>query len=124
MLVGDDLAGVTPGGGEANAVDDVVEPSLEQAKQVKAGDAGHLCGAIEVESELSFEQEVDPASALLGAKLDAIVGDLATAHLGVHAGRHGAPVERALGETLLAFQKELDAFAAAVAADGALVLTH
>src|SRR6266853_1092977 len=61
---------------------------------------------------------------LLAAQLDAIVGDLAAAHLGVHAWRHSAPVERALGVALLAFQKELHAFAAAVTADGALILTH
>src|SRR5438128_811401 len=51
--VGDELAGVTTRGGEANPVDDVVEPRLQQAEQVETGDAGHLRGPIEVEPELA-----------------------------------------------------------------------
>src|SRR5207249_10352458 len=68
---------------------DVVEPRLQQAEQVEAGDAGHLRGSVEVEPELALEQEVDAACALLGAQLDPVVGHLAAANLGVHAGRHG-----------------------------------
>src|SRR5437867_3796617 len=120
----DELAGVTPRGGEADAVDDVVEPRLQQAEQVEAGDAGHLRGPVEVEPELALEQEVDAARALLGAQLDPVVGHLAAADLGVHAGRHRATVEGALGEALLSLEEELHALAAAVPADRTFVAGH
>src|SRR5438874_1501747 len=122
--VGDELAGVASRGGEANPVDDVVEPRLQQAQQVEAGDAGHLRGPVEVEPELALKQEVDSARALLGAQLDPVVGHLAAADLGVHAGRHRATVERALREALLPLEEELDALAAAVTADRAFVAGH
>src|SRR5438094_1060445 len=124
VSVRDELAGVTTRGGEASPVDDVVEPRLQQAEQVEAGDAGHLRGSVEVEPELALEQEVDAARALLGAQLDPVVGHLAAANLGVHAGRHRATVEGALGEALLSLEEELDALAAAVAADRAFVAGH
>src|SRR5439155_24386283 len=122
--VGDELAGVAPRGGEADPVDDVVEPRLQQAEQVEAGDAGHLRGPVEVEPELALEQEVDAARALLGSQLDPVVGHLAAADLGVHAGRHGATVEGALREALLPLEKELDALAAAVPANRTFVAGH
>src|SRR6266550_98402 len=122
--VGDELPGVTPRGGEADPVDDVVEPRLQQAEQVEAGDAGHLRGPVEVEPELALEQEVDAARPLLGAQLDPIVRHLAAADLGVHAGRHRATVEGALCEALLPLEEELDALAAAVPADRAFVAGH
>src|SRR6266704_1944914 len=124
VSVGDELPGVTPRGGKADPVDDVVQPRLQQAEQVQAGDAGHLRGPIEVEPELALEQEVDPARALLGPQLNPVVGHLAAADLGVHAGRHRATVEGAFGEALLPLEEELDALAAAVAADRALVTGH
>src|SRR6266480_4444700 len=122
--VGDELPGVTPRGGEADPVDDVVEPRLQQAEQVEAGDAGHLRRPVEVEPELALEQEVDAARALLGAQLDPVVGHLAAADLGVHTGRHRTTVEGALREALLPLEKELDALAAAVPANRTFVAGH
>src|SRR2546427_1473691 len=124
VAVRDELPGVTPRRGEADPVDDVVQPRLQQPEQVEAGDAGHLGGAIEVEPELALEQEVDPARALLGAQLDPVVGHLAAANLGMHAGRHRATVGGAFREALLPLEEELDALAPAVPADRALVAGH
>src|SRR5256712_392962 len=124
VSVGDELPGVSPRGGKADPVDDVVQPRLQQAEQVEAGDAGHLGGSVEVEPELALEQEVDPARALLGPQLDPVVGHLAAADLGVHAGRHRATVEGALREALLPLEEKLDALAAAVPADRAFVAGH
>src|SRR5438445_935707 len=124
VAVGDELAGVPPRCREADAVDDVVEPRLQEAQQVEAGDAGHFRRPVEVEPELALEQEVDAARALLGPQLDAVVRHLAAADLGVHAGRHGATIEGALREALLPLEEELDAFATAVAADRAFVAGH
>src|SRR5438132_1016140 len=124
VAVGDELAGVPPRCREADAVDDVVEPRLQEAQQVEAGDAGHFRRPVEVESELALEQEVDAARALLGSQLDAVVRHLAAADLGVHAGRHRPTVEGALREALLSLEEELDALATAVAADRAFVAGH
>src|SRR2546422_4542175 len=124
VSVGDELPGVSPRGGKADPVDDVVQPRLQQPEQVEAGDAGHLRGPVEVEPELALEQEVDPARALLGAQLDPVVGHLAAADLGVHAGRHRATVEGAFREALLPLEEELDALAATMPADRAFVAGH
>src|SRR5256886_13137726 len=115
------MRGVSATDGEAQPVDDVAEPRLQQAEQVEAGDAGHLRGSVEVEPELALEQEVDAARALLGAQLDPVVGHLAAANLGVHAGRHGATVEGALGEAPLSLLAEADALPAAVPANRAFL---
>src|SRR6266852_2100053 len=124
VAVGDELAGITPRCGKANPVDDVIQPCLQEAEQVEAGDAGHLRRAVEVEPELTLEQEVDPARALLGPQLDPIVGHLAAADLGVHAGRHRPPIEGAFRKALLPLEEQLDALAAAVPADRAFVTRH
>src|SRR6267378_4969500 len=120
----DELPGVTPRGGKADPVDDVVQPRLQETEQVEAGDAGHLRRPVEVEPELTLEQEVDAARALLGPQLDPIVGYLAAADLGVHARRHGATVEGALRKALLPLEEEFDTLAAAVPADRAFVAGH
>src|SRR6266550_2571711 len=122
--VGDELAGVTARGGKPDPVDHVVQPRLQETEQVETGHAGHLGGPIEVEPELALEQEVDAARALLGSQLDPVVGHLAAADLGVHAGRHRATVEGALREALLPLQKELDALPAAVPANRTFVAGH
>src|SRR6202165_2727860 len=124
VSMGDELPGIAPRGGEADPVDNVVQPRLQEAEQVEAGDAGHLRRAVEVEPELTLEQKVDPARALLGPQLDPIVGHLAATDLGVHAGRHRPPVQGALRKALLPLEEELDALATAVPADGAFVAGH
>src|SRR6266576_3247551 len=124
VAVGDELAGVPPRRREADAVDDVVEPRLQEAQQVEAGDAGHLRRPVEVESELALEQEVDASGTLLGPQLDAIVRHLAAADLGMHAGRHGATIKGALREALLPLEKELHALTTTVPADRAFVAGH
>src|SRR6266576_1549463 len=124
VAVGDELPSVPTRCREADAVDDVVEPRLQEAQQVEAGDAGHLRRPIEVEPELALEQEVDAARALLGPQLDAVVRHLAAADLGVHAGRHGATIKGALREAFLPLEEELDALATAVAADRTFVAGH
>src|SRR2546423_5557093 len=119
-----ELPGIAPRGGEADPVDDVIQPRLQQAEQVEAGDAGHLRGPIEVETELTLQQEVDAASPLLRPQLDPIVGDLAAPDLGMHARRHRPPVEGAFREALLPLEEEFHALAAAMTADRAFVTGH
>src|SRR5207302_893546 len=68
-------------------------------------------------AELALEHAVGTAHLLLFAQLLAVVGKPRAALLPVLAGRVGAPLNRALvGKALLALEKELLAFAAAVSA--------
>src|SRR5687768_3508185 len=77
----DELARLAPRGGEARAVDRVVEPALEQAEQVLARDALHPRRALEVVAELPFEHEVDALDLLLLAELEPVpLQRLAAAH--------------------------------------------
>ena len=91
----------------------VVEPALEEHEEVRARDALHAVGPLEVAPELLLEQPVHPLEALLLAKLDAVVGVLLPC-LPVLAGRVAAPFERALlGVAAVTLEKQLQAFPAA-----------
>ena len=92
MAVADDLARLAAGVGEADAVDDVIETRLEESDEVLAGDAGTAESFLVVADELLFEDTVGHAGALLLAKLQAAVADLAAA--GRPAGRAGWDADR------------------------------
>src|SRR5215211_537886 len=68
----DELARLAPRGGEARAVDRVVEPALQQAQEVLARDALHARRPLEVVAELPFEDEVDALDLLLLAELEPV----------------------------------------------------
>src|SRR5215217_705091 len=68
----DELARLAPRGGEARAVDRVVEAALQQAQEVLARDTLHARRALEVVAELPFEHEVDALDLLLLAQLKAV----------------------------------------------------
>ena len=73
VAVADDLACLVARRGEAETVDDVVEPALEQAQQVLARDALLAARELVVAAELLLEQAVDALRLLLLAKLDAVL---------------------------------------------------
>ena len=111
-----ELAGLRARCGEAQAVDDVVEARLEQAQQLLAGDAGAAGRLLVVVAELLLEQAVVAARLLLLAQLEQVLA-LLDAAAAVLTRRIRATLDRALlGETALALQEELQAFAAAHAA--------
>src|SRR5205807_9893870 len=122
--VTDELAGLLARGAQPHPIDDVVEPQLQVAEKVETGDPGLTLGRLEVVAELAFHEAVEAPRLLLGAQLQAIVGDLAAAGQAVLAGREGASVEGALRVALLALQVELGALPAAEAADRAVVVGH
>src|SRR5262252_8973990 len=98
---------------EAEAMHDVVEPELEQAQEVLAGDALLGLRPLEVLAEPALEHTVDPLGLLLLPELHAEGGRLAAVEP-VLARRIVAPLDRALvGEAASALQEELHAFAAA-----------
>src|SRR5215212_1912537 len=124
----DELARLAPRGGEARAVDRVVEPALKQAQEVLARDALHARRALEVVTELPFEHEVDALDLLLLAKLQPVaLQRLAAAHrVAVLSGRlRAALLNRARRlEAAVALQKQFRAFAAAQTAHRTTIPSH
>src|SRR5262249_23550875 len=108
------LARLRPRRREAEAVDDVVEPPLEELQQRDAGDAARAFGGLEVPAELILEDAVDALHLLLLAQLKAVAGELRFPRLAVLPGREIALLDRALlGVAALALEEELHRLAAA-----------
>src|SRR5882672_10146624 len=102
--------------GEAEAVDDVVEPRLQHAEQLLARDAGAAGRLLVVAAKLLLEQPVVAARLLLLAQLQQVLA-LLDAAAPVLARRIRAPLDRALlGEAALALEEQLHSLTAADAA--------
>src|SRR3954464_4805724 len=71
-----ELAGHVTAVGEAGAVDDVVEPTLEQLEKVLAGLAGTPIGLLVITTELLLEHAVDARALLLLAHLQQVLAVL------------------------------------------------
>src|SRR5262249_2913158 len=124
VAVTDELARLRARGGEAEAVDNVVETRLEHPEQLLAGDAGSFGGLRVIGAELLLEQAVVAARLLLLAQLQQVLALLDPA-AAVLARRIGAALDGALlGQAALALQEELHALAAADTALGAEVAGH
>src|SRR5689334_17871588 len=118
VVVPHELPALRPRGREAEPVDDVVEPQLEHAQEVLAGDAAAAAGLGVVAAELRLEHAVVAAHLLLLAQLEQVLG-LLDAAAAVLARRVGAPLDGALlGQAALALQKELHVLAPALLALG------
>ena len=97
VAVVDELAGGEDRRHELGAVDDRVEPQLEQADQVLRGVALAAVGFLVDLAELLFgDVAVVALQLLLGAQLQAEIGQLALAALAVLAGAVFTPVDRGL----------------------------
>ena len=81
VAVANHLAGLGAALAEAQPVDDVVQPPLEDRHQRVAGVALALHGFVEVLAELALEHAVIVLDLLLLAQVDAVVGQLAAALL-------------------------------------------
>src|SRR5205823_13766178 len=104
--------------GEAHAVHDVVETTLEDADQVLARAPLGAVRDVEVALELTLEHAVDATHLLLLAKADAVLGEL-DALVAVHARRLGTTRDRALlGVAAVGLEIELHPLAATELADG------
>src|SRR5579862_1376621 len=108
VAVPNELAGLCTRGGEAEPVDDVVEPRLEHPQQVLAGDAA-LAGRLGVVgAKLRLEQAVVAARLLLLAQLEQVLGLLDPA-AAVLTRRVAAALDRALlGQAAFTLEEELD----------------
>src|SRR5450759_1686343 len=118
------LAGLVARSGEPETVDHVVQPALEQAKEVLARDALLAGRDLIVVAELLLEQTVRALRLLLLAKLDPVLRVTRALAAG-HARREGTTLDTALvGVAAVALQEELDSFAAAESAVRACITCH
>src|SRR5258708_613124 len=125
VAVANELPRLGAGGGEAEAVGDVVQAPLEHHQQVLAGDAAAPVGLLEVGAELRLEHAVDALDLLLLPQLQALAEPAAAAARAVLAGREVAALDRALLlEAAVALQEQLHPFAPAEPADGSGVSCH
>src|SRR5512132_2169916 len=107
VAVADELAGLAPRGGEAEAHEHVVEAALEEREQVLARDALLAGGLLVVVAELLLEDTVVAACLLLLAQLHPVLG-LLLASAAVVARRVGAALDAALvSEAALALEEQL-----------------
>src|SRR5690606_3544797 len=98
MAVRDELPRREHGRHELGAVDDGVEPALEQADQALTGIALAARGLlVDAPERLLGDRPVITLELLLGAQLQTVVRGLALAALAVLAGTVGAGIERGLG---------------------------
>src|SRR5579864_4805622 len=107
MAVADQLPGLGAGEREAEAMDDVVQPPLEQRRQVLPRVALAALGSGEIAAELPLEHSVVVLHFLLLAQVQPIIGQLPAARL-ILPGRNIAALDRAFrGVATSALEKEL-----------------
>src|SRR5208283_1369402 len=124
MSVADDLPGLGPAGGEAQAGDHVVEPTLEQGHQGVARIAGPAVGLRIVLAELTLEDPVVALDFLLLAEADGILAGLAPAIL-MHAGHPFATVHGALrGVAPRSLEEQFGSLAAAEPTHRSSITSH
>src|SRR3954453_7096543 len=120
----DELAGHVAAVREAGAVDDVVEPALEQLEKVLAGLAGTPVGFLVVAAELLLEYAVDARALLLLPLLQEVLGVLG-APTTVLTRRVRPDLDGALrGLALAALEEQLHLLAAATLAVRACISRH
>src|SRR5260221_6762011 len=114
--------------GQAQAVNHVIQARLEQAEQVRAGEARTALRFLEIAGELTLQDAVDATGLLLLTKLSGIVRIAATTELGVLAvlpRRVGAPFDGTLGgHAARPLQKQLFAFTATKPTDGSNITSQ
>src|SRR5690606_19444766 len=118
-VVTDQLARLGARSTEAHAVHDGVETTFEQLQQVLTGLTAATIGFREHTAELTFQHAIQAADLLLFTQLNTVAGHALTRTLAMLTRSVGTALNRALvGETLLALQKQLFAFATALTALG------
>ena len=125
VTVADELARLGVIAREAHAVDDVVEPALEQLDQRVTRDARRLERLVVVAAELALGDAVDALDLLLLAQLLAVVRALAAAVLAVLARRIRAALVAALVRVAtLSLEEELHVFTPAKPTNCTRVASH
>ena len=114
----DKLAGLVTGGPETQAINHVIQSKLQHAQKILAGDTLLPVGHLEVASELTFHDAVDPSGLLFFTELDPVIGMLdptaAVLSRGIGPSLDGTLV----GITAVPFEEELRPFPPAKPTDG------
>ena len=124
MAVGDELAGFLPAAPQAQAVDEVVEPGLQELQQLSAGDALGARRLLEVPLELRLKDAVEPTQPLFLPEAHREVRRLPPARPVHPRGRRVFGHRAFVGVALLRFQVQFHALSAAEPADGLVVPSH
>src|SRR3989344_2526327 len=93
MAMGDQLAGHSPGGNEAKAVNDIVQTGFQNLEQHLAGFAADFGRFGEVFLELALVDAIEPLKFLFFPETDAVIGKPFSAFGAVLAGRNCRPAE-------------------------------
>src|SRR5690349_7108431 len=119
------LASLAARNREAQAIDHVVEATLELFEQLRAGYALGARGLLEIVAELFFQREVDALGLLLLAELETVANDFGFAVFSVLSGSEVALLDGALiAEALGALEKKFHAFASAKATNWSFITCH
>ncbi len=125
MPVANELPRLRPRRRQPEAVDDVVEPALEQLEQRHAGNPARALGRLEVPAELILEHAVDALHFLLLAQLQAVTRQLRLPGLAVLSWREVALLNRALLRiAALPLEEQLHRLAAAQPANRSDISRH
>jgi len=109
---------------EAQAMDHIVQPTLQEAHQLVARVAFGAFGSLKVAAKLTLQDTVVMLHLLLLTQVQTIVGHLAAAVL-LLSGRRFASLDATLGRIAArAFEKQLHSVASAEATNGAGVSCH
>jgi hypothetical protein len=87
MTMGDKLARLLACTGQAQAVDDVIQPALEQLQQGLSSQPARSQGQSEKPAELAFSQSIHTLDFLFLTQLHGILGWAASWPASMHAGR-------------------------------------
>src|SRR5439155_11963899 len=124
VAVADELPALGPARPPSGAEHHVVEPHLEHAEEVLAGDTAPAVGLLVEVAELLLEHAVDAARLLLLAQLEQVLG-LTHPAAAVLAGRVRAALDRPLHRVALcALEEQLHLLAPAQPADRTRVAGH
>src|SRR5262245_1082668 len=125
MAVPHELPGLRTRGRQAEAVDHVIQPLLQELQEGHAGDAARALGSLEIAPELIFEHAVDARHLLLFAQLQSVAGELRFPRLAVLPRREVALFDGALLRvTPLPFEEQLHRLAATQTTDRTNVPCH
>ncbi len=124
VVVADDLPSFGAGEREPEAVDDVIEPALEEPEHLLARSA-LAAGCVEViGAELLLENAVNAPNLLLFTEAHCVLGELHACEAVLTRRLRAACVAALVGVATLALQEELHPFPPAELADGSNVTSH
>jgi hypothetical protein len=87
MVVQHELTPLSAGIRKTKAVDNIIEPALQQDKQIGAGDTSLCLGSFKKQVKLLFRKPVHPFDFLLFTQLNTVIGNFPAPPFSMLAGR-------------------------------------